>query len=166
MAAQFRHGGRTQRKADPKFDAWLTSPWGITTDPQTPTSCRPPLLRPPRVLSGPHFHPRTFKFVHAAHSTNASTAIGMILVTPKNMSIKNKDRAAPALLNHRHELNGSQIPVTANAESANSPALVTAMKKPDTGKPEDAVITPSGPESPSAQGQAQRNNLPNVCCAF
>jgi hypothetical protein len=58
-------------------------------------------------------------------------------------------------------LNGTQMPATASAASTKNPALVTATKKPDIGNPEDTVVTPSGPESPSAQGQVHRKTPPN-----
>jgi len=89
--------------------------------------------------------------------------IGMSFVAPRNITIKNTDNAAPAIANHRHHMNGIQMPITASAARKRRPAEATARKNPDIGTPPEAVMTPRGPESPSAHGQNHFNRPKNAC---
>ena len=101
------------------------------------------------------------QLVIAAHRTTRSRAIGSSFVSPKKAAISKSDKVAPPIVSALHQLNGTQIPTTARAARKNSIAALTARKNPESGKPEDAVTWPNGPLSPSLQGQAHLNSLPN-----
>src|SRR5215212_8239722 len=110
----------------------------------------------------PHQSVGWSQLVIAAHRTTRSRAIGSSFVGPKKAAISKSDRMAPPTASTLHQPNGTQIPTAARAARKNTPAAVTARKNPESGKPEYAVTWPSGPMSPSLQGQAHRNRPPNV----